>query len=190
MPKPNAVKALQLGVEQDVMEHYMAQLYLRRQLNHIHDMLQPSCDPEHMLHRQPMSPTTPLIRAFKQCLDKSEWASERLQFDDNDAPSPNLLQARLRAKYWKALVATFRPVIRAIVNMPYEVPMYKLEENENVGGEANLEDRVDGSLYPLDPMMLEHARQAVKALVESTRAFHAIQDARLIIPDVFGTAHM
>ncbi|TLD22217.1 hypothetical protein PspLS_07783 [Pyricularia sp. CBS 133598] len=190
MPKPNAVKALQTGVEQDVMEHYMAQLYLRRQLNHIHDMLQPSCDPEHVLHRQPMSPTTPLIRAFKQCLDKSEWASERLQFDDNDAPSPNLLQARLRAKYWKALVATFRPVIRAIVNMPYEMPMYKVEEKENVGGEANLDDRIDASLYPLDPMMLEHARQAVKALVESTRAFHAIQDARLVIPDVFGTAHM
>ncbi|OAA60737.1 hypothetical protein ISF_05776 [Cordyceps fumosorosea ARSEF 2679] len=45
------------------------------------------------------------------------------------------------------------------------------------------------NVQDLDPHILELAEKAIKALVESTRAFHGLGDKRPVITSVFGTAH-
>jgi hypothetical protein len=41
----------------------------------------------------------------------------------------------------------------------------------------------------IDPQVVELAKKGIKALIESTRAFHGLGDKRPIITNVFGTAH-
>ncbi|GKU11591.1 unnamed protein product, partial [Fusarium langsethiae] len=41
----------------------------------------------------------------------------------------------------------------------------------------------------IDPIVVELAKKGIKALIESTRAFHGLGDKRPIITNIFGTAH-
>lgn len=56
------------------------------------------------------------------------------------------------------------------------------------------------AMTPLDTQMhsvngeitqdtIEYAKKGIRALIESTRAFHGLPDKRFVVTNIFGTAH-
>lgn len=83
---------------------------------------------------------------------------------EEGAPAPDILRARLRANYWGALARIYRPMI-----------MQTLSYNHHLS-----RDSFDMVLY---------AECGVRALVESTRAYHGVEERPFIITNPFSPAH-
>lgn len=94
-----------------------------------------------------------------------------------DPPASGVLDARLRAKFWGATNIICRPVIKPILNAKYPC--------EN----ANWTDPINERVNPKDPRILEVVKRGIRALFESTRAFHGLEDRGFIVTNVSGTAH-
>ena len=184
MPYPNTHLAGQHGFDDHVLQSYLAQLYLRKNLNQIHQMLY---NPENT------RPLHNFIEHIQNSLDM-RFVPEAFQFQDNDPPAKDILAARLRAKYWGAQVITYRPFIRQILESSHRgLPM---ESPLPVSG-GNFHNEPAAIMSPPGPHsppdgneeVIQNAAKGIRALVESTRAFHGIEDKRFIITNVFGTAH-
>lgn len=194
MPYPNVDLARAHGFDQRVLASYTAQLYLRKSLNQIHQMLyDPSKSPQ-----GPLSQTVRLDGGFniyeflQEALDM-RFVPQEFKFEQDDPPATDILSARLRAKYWGAQNITLRPFIKRIfdfnqrhtaLNSP--VPISGDFRSEMsvpfIGPEATTEEEID-------PRIIEYARRAIRALIQSTKSFHGLGDQRFIITNVFGTAH-
>lgn len=105
-------------------------------------------------------------------------------------PANDILNARLRAKYYGAEVITYRHIILKILdaNRPEEEqivaglrPGIKALDFAPVPGKTRAEDVGAG--------VLDFARRGIQALVHSTRAFWGLGDQRIIVTNVWGTAH-
>ncbi len=173
MPYPNVQLAQSLGFEYNVLQSYLAQLYLRKSLNQIHSMLYNPEKPERTATEEG-APPGHLIDYIQNSLDM-RFVPPGFKFKQTDPPAQDILAARLRAKYWGAQVITHRPFIRQIVENNHKI----------LAGEAGPSRLIPE--YPDD--IVENAIRGMRALVESTRAFHRIGDRRFIITNVFGTAH-
>lgn len=189
MPHPNM--SLLQGFNQRILDSYPGQLYLRTHLNSIHRMF--------------YSPETPNskgkedkfrnVRLVADAVSGMHWVAPSFAFREDDAPADDILAARLRAKYWGAQVITYRPFIRQILQFSYRMKTHPSSPNLSIPSEFR-----DGIIAPyihpktrvpseLDPLLLEMAKKGIKALIESTRAFHGLGDKRPVITNVFGTAH-
>lgn len=145
------------------------------------------------------------VESKLQLLTQVSGTHPQLLWNDLDPPSDNILGARLRAKFFGAQVVLYRPFIKDI-----------LEENcnkKNLLGNGQDTDNVSASLRqanlsmnklpgdhplttlkrplnePISPEVLRWAHAGIKALINSTEAFHNLGDSRLIVTNVFGTAH-
>jgi hypothetical protein len=113
---------------------------------------------------------------------------------DNGEMATDILGARLRAKYYGAQVITYRHFVIKILEMS-STPSTSTEQVSNEfrdGVEAPRVDRNATKIEDIDQKVLEYARNGLKALIHSTRAFHGVGDPaidRLIVTNVWGTAH-
>src|SRR5688500_15587867 len=98
MPYPNIILAKPLGFSDRVLRSYLAQLYLRKSLNVIHQMLYNPEDPQ-ALQRQDGTPAGTIVEYLQKSLD-TRFVPPEFKFKQSDPPAQDILSARLRAKYW------------------------------------------------------------------------------------------
>ncbi|PFH62617.1 hypothetical protein XA68_12869 [Ophiocordyceps unilateralis] len=184
MPPPNM--SLLHDVDQRVLDSYPGQLYLRTHLNSIHRLFYAPEDPS-----APKTHESKLrsVEYLASAVSGMKWVAHRYAFREDDPPADDILAARLRGKYWGAQVITYRPFVRMILELNHS-------RKHAAGPEmlefrmGNVYQRMPTSVEKIDPQVCELARKGIKALVESTRAFHGLgEDLRPIITNVFGTAH-
>ncbi|TQW00715.1 hypothetical protein V2A60_001767 [Cordyceps javanica] len=189
IPHPNM--SLLEGFPKPVLDSYLGQLYLRTHLNSIHRMFYAPEDPT----KNNNSPDIPFknVDFVSAAVSGMEWVGPSFAFKEDDPPASDILSARLRAKYWGAQVLTYRPFLRQMLqfsfvkNHPTTGQPPSSEFRDEV--EAPRIDPQARNVQDLDPHLLVLAEKAIKALIESTRAFHGLGDKRPIITSVFGTAH-
>ena len=114
---------------------------------------------------------------------------------EDDPPSSDILNARLRAKYYGAQVITYRPFLLKILEhsaMKTARPGYQVSSDFKVGIDVPSINSGSASADEINPKALAYARKCIQALIKSTLAFHGIADpgeVRLIVTNVWGTAH-
>jgi hypothetical protein len=107
----------------------------------------------------------------------------------------DILNARLRAKFYGAKVITYRPfVLKILANSAKKSP----RTGERVSNEFRNDVDVPAvnanatSSDEIDPKAMEYATKGIMALYHSTTAFYEVGDPgteRLIVTNVWGTAH-
>ncbi|KAJ6790005.1 hypothetical protein PWT90_03794 [Aphanocladium album] len=188
IPHPNM--SLLEGFPKPVLDSYLGQLYLRTHLNSIHRMFYAPEDPAKGGRADIPFKNVDFV---SDAVSGMEWVGPSFAFKEDDPPASDILSARLRAKYWGAQVLTYRPFLRQMLQFSYV-------KNHPTTGQPPLSEfraeveapRIDPqarNVQDLDPHILVLARKAIKALIESTRAFHGLGEKRPIITSVFGTAH-
>lgn len=187
MPYPNINLAEEAGFDGHVLRSYLAQLYLRKSLNSIHGMLY---NPE---KPQPLLPTAGapggnIIDYIQRSLDM-RFVPPEFKFGHNDPPAGDILSARLRAKYWGAQVITYRPFVRQILELNFQKTVGPDSPMPPSDFRSDVSVPVIGPDNGIPPEMIEYAVKGVRALIESTRAFHGLKEKRFIITNVFGTSH-
>lgn len=197
MPYPNATLAVNGGTDQGAMESYLGQLHLRKHLNTIHKSLYapqtgsagPSTDDKHVNFHN-----------VRTALDNFAWIPAQFAFKLDDPPATEILHARLRAKYWGSEVITYRPFVKQILNFSHKLahsppetePLPPLDPTDlDVHGKAVIPSIPPNARHvdEINPIIIEFAQTCIRALIESTRAFHGLGEARLIVTNIFGTAH-
>lgn len=119
----------------------------------------------------------------------------QLQWDEEDPPSRNINDARLRAKFYGAQYIVHRPFLRLALDNEVQDRDVKLPRNNTftplnerrIGPMAPPRSNIDKEV-PAD--ILHSARTCVGAAMRSTTAFHNIIDhRRLVVTNILGTAH-
>jgi hypothetical protein len=189
MPHPNM--SLLKGFDQRVLDSYPGQLYLRTHLNSIHRMFY---SPDGQNNKNKDKDMFKDVGLVSDAVSGMRWVAPSFAFREDDPPAADILSARLRAKYWGAQVITYRPFIRQILEFSYRIkdntrPKTELKSEFREGIIAPVIDPNARAPSDIDPQVLDLAKKGIKALIESTRAFHGLDDRRPIITNVFGTAH-
>lgn len=98
---------------------------------------------------------------------------------EDDPPANDILSARLRAKYYGTEVITYRPFLKMVMNRPSRLAQVSRDNPaaSNTPGEV------------LPRKILDYAKLCIRAMENSTRAFHGMGGGRLIVTNVWGTAH-
>ncbi|KAJ4161531.1 uncharacterized protein LMH87_007567 [Akanthomyces muscarius] len=188
IPQPNM--SLLEGFPKPVLDSYLGQLYLRTHLNSIHRMFYAAEDPAKAAVGGMPFRNVDVVSA---AVCGMQWVGPSFAFKEDDPPASDILSARLRAKYWGAQVLTYRPFLRQILqfsfvkNHPTTGQLPSSEFRAEV--EAPRIDPQARNVQDLNPHILVLAQKAIKALVESTRAFHGLDNKRPVITSVFSTAH-
>ncbi|KAH7326067.1 hypothetical protein B0I35DRAFT_125234 [Stachybotrys elegans] len=189
MPPPNM--SLLKGFSKSVLDSYPGQLYLRTHLNSIHRMFYAPDDASDLTGLDKFRN----VDLVSDAVSGMQWVALSFAFKEDDPPATDILAARLRAKYWGAQVITYRPFIRQILafshkirNSPRSPTLHSRSEFKQgiIAPVINPNAKV---VSDIDPGVVELAKKGLKALVESTRAFHGLDCTRPIITNVFGTAH-
>ncbi|KAG8665153.1 uncharacterized protein FPOAC1_013131 [Fusarium poae] len=189
MPHPNM--SLLEGFDQRILDSYPGQLYLRTHLNSIHRMFYAPEDPA-----KPGRDKFGNVGVVSDAVSGMHWVAPSFVFREDNPPADNILAARLRAKYWGAQVITYRPFIQQILQFSHSIKNHASSPNFPSVGSEFRQDITAPAMHPkarthgdIDPQVAELAKKGIKALIESTRAFHGLGDKRPIITNVFGTAH-
>ncbi|EXL84760.1 hypothetical protein FOPG_03233 [Fusarium oxysporum f. sp. conglutinans race 2 54008] len=189
MPHPNM--SLLEGFNQRILDSYPGQLYLRTHLNSIHRMFYAPEDPA-----KPGKDKFRNVGVVSDAVSGMHWVAPSFAFREDDPPADDILAARLRAKYWGAQVITYRPFIRQILQFSHSIKNHASSPNFPSVSSEFRQDITAPVIHPkarthgdIDPQVVELAKKGIKALIESTRAFHGLGDRRPIITNVFGTAH-
>jgi hypothetical protein len=190
MPHPNM--GILYPSDQRILDSYLGQLYLRTHLNSIHRMFYAPDDPG----QPPPGDKFRNVGLVADAVSGMHWVAPSFAFREDDPPANDILSARLRAKYWGAQVITYRPFIRQILQFSH-----KMNNNSSTSPELHpFNEFRQGIIAPviqpgtrnagdIDPQVVDYARKGIKALIESTRAFHGLDERRPIITNIFGTAH-
>lgn len=188
IPHPNM--SLLEGFPKPVLDSYLGQLYLRTHLNSIHRMFYAPEDPAKGAQGEIPFKNVDFV---SDAVSGMQWVGPSFAFKEDDPPAADILSARLRAKYWGAQVLTYRPFLRQILQFSFVKNHPTTGQPPSSEFRAEVEaPRIDPqarNVKDLNPHILVLAQKAVKALVESTRAFHGLGDKRPVITSVFGTAH-
>lgn len=189
MPHPNMKAACEMdGFDERVIESYSAQLFLRKHLNSLHNMFyKPNTDP--LFPPGKTLEYFPTIVASEQNVDSVRDFAPHMTWNmDDGEPADDILGARLRAKYYGAQVITYRPFLLKILKGSAPGDM----TNDFIPQVTVPDIPEDLSIGRIDPPVLEYASKGIRALIHSTRAFHAIGPPwkkRLIVTNIWGTAH-
>ena len=187
IPHPNGTLARHYGFSEVVLQSYLGQLFLRKRLNEIHKTIY---DPDNKeIYPEPNSEfqvnarSMEIVRGLEEALIHERIIPPAFKFDPGEPPAKEILAARLRAKYWGAQVITYRPFVRMVLESNFDAAISSspLPETQVVATPR----------WPLEfsDAVVEFAAKGVKALTESTRAFHGLEEPRFIVTNVFGTAH-
>ena len=148
------------------------------------------------------------IDASLENLEKLAKATPNMQWDEDEEPANDILQARLRAKYYGAKVITYRPALLKILEHSHSLKPKPPKETSGKAAETTPEKYQEEfrpgveELPPMyhdaarkeeiDPTLHEYARNCIVALFKSTTAFYGLGDPgkkRLIVTNIWGTAH-
>ncbi|KAF4629171.1 hypothetical protein G7Y89_g8977 [Cudoniella acicularis] len=198
MPSPNFQAASDIdGFEATVMESYGAQLFLRKHLNQLHNMFyRPENDsqfPSVYAGKEPRH--FPTIEACQENLNSVSTFAPHMAWNENDPPADNILEARLRAKYYGAQVITYRHFVLKILEhsaTQKSIPGEQISTEFKTGIEVPSINRNATRKEEIDPKVLQYAKFCIKALIKSTTAFHGLGDPgrdRIIVTNIWGTAH-
>ncbi|KAF4944737.1 hypothetical protein FSARC_14593 [Fusarium sarcochroum] len=189
MPHPNM--SLLEGFNQRILDSYPGQLYLRTHLNSIHRMFYAPEDPAKAGKDKFRN-----VGVVSDAVSGMHWVAPSFAFREDDQPADDILAARLRAKYWGAQVITYRPFIRQILHFSHSIKNHASSPNFPSVSSEFRQDIAAPVIHPkarthgdIDPHVVDLAKKGIKALIESTRAFHGLGDKRPIITNIFGTAH-
>ncbi|KAK6082081.1 hypothetical protein SCUP234_04394 [Seiridium cupressi] len=186
MPYPNLDTQVNGGYDEKVLISYQAQLWVRRQLNQVHNKLYglDSSDDMTVMEKK--------MNELQAMLTKSIWVPRQFQFSDDEPPAPEILAARLRAKYWGSQVILYRKYIDMILH-DQRLPdhAYRGPPPHRSDWEVhNIDQQYVRAPPGMDPRALNYARLGITALIESTRAFHGLdRNHRILVTNVFTTAH-
>jgi len=173
----------------DVLIFYVAQMFLRRKLNQVHqEMYGPDC----------LNQTLEQVRAMLQGHESilGEWRKSlppALRWDDADPPATDILAARLRAKYWGARYVVNRPFLDyALHIMPYVKDGRRVRE---VACDVNGNPRDNADIHLLEAIegmgeneVWRGSKRCIDAAMQSTVALDGVP-GRMIITNIHGTAH-
>ncbi|KAK2625086.1 hypothetical protein QTJ16_005455 [Diplocarpon rosae] len=194
MPLPNATAMVEEDkFDRRAMQSYNAQLVLRKHLNGLHNMFY---KPETELAPHLAASSHPLkyltIEASIEGLKDYMRVFQYFQWDmDKGEPADDILDARLRAKYYGAVVITYRPFVLQVLRHGSGTSN-RLTGEYLPAIEAPVIDKNAKGVEDIEPKTLEYAEEGIKALIHSTRAFYGLGDLgqqRLIVTNVWGTAH-
>lgn len=116
---------------------------------------------------------------------------DKLQWSDDDPPSRDINDARLRAKFYGAQYIIHRPFLRYALDNEVQTQDIRSPQSDAVKPRS-------GTMPPPRPAVdkdahsdiLRSAKTCVSAAMQSTTAFDNIIDhKRLIVTNIFGTAH-
>lgn len=114
---------------------------------------------------------------------------------DKGEPADNILEARLRAKYYGAQVITYRHFLIEIMKRNFKVTPGKVVPDSREQMDTGFVKEVEvpcvtvDAKEPITDFVLDYARCGLKALIHSTKAFHGLGEGRLIVTNIWGTAH-
>lgn len=131
----------------------------------------------------------PTIQAVEKALENINIYAPNMCWNKDEPPANEILGARLRAKYYGAQVITYRKFLLKIL----EYSATKTSVLNQLQASSNLKhgNEILGALvHEIPNPVLEYAKMCIQALINSTTAFHGLpQDKRLIVTNVWGTAH-
>ncbi|KAF5657488.1 hypothetical protein FHETE_10407 [Fusarium heterosporum] len=189
IPHPNM--SLLEGFDRRILDSYLGQLYLRTHLNSIRRMFYTPEDPT-----KAGKDTFKNVDVIPDAISSMRWVAPSFAFGEDDSPADDILTARLRAKYWGAQVITYRPSIRQILQFSHWIKNHASSPNFPTVSSEFRQDVIAPVIHPkarthrgIDSQVIELAKKGIKALIESTRAFHGLGYKRPIITNIFGTAH-
>ena len=116
-----------------------------------------------------------------------------LKWEDTDLPPADILDARLRAKYWEARYICNRPFLDyALHIMPHTKDGQSIE-SVAVDSQGNPRDKAEIHVFKAIELMGEHeiceaSKRCVDAAMHSTVAFDGVP-YRLIVTNIHDTAH-
>ncbi|KAM0333296.1 hypothetical protein ACHAQA_001957 [Verticillium albo-atrum] len=175
---------------------YCAQVYLRKQLNLVSAKFydeNPSPRPNDHEGPQTVAEVRETIRMDPTA--QVTWIPSMFRFSIDDPPATDMLAARLRAKYWGFQVITLRPFVKMMLDftmrrndsVPTDAAMFaETQFNKNVQAPHIEAGTTSHDQVPSE--IVVYAREGIRALFESTTAFHGLGDNRLILTNFFGTA--
>ena len=190
------------GAVQKMMSYYSFQIHIRNSLNSMQKDLHP---PENRERKTDFFNMRNIhdesLRNWRNVLPP--W----LQWKDEDEPSPNINDARLRAKYYGALYIIHRPFLRHVLDAEITAQGTDSSQSDVLKGSLNKpliyfaqsHERSRDAMAPsrstsadsnIQAEILRSAKICVKAAMQSTVAFDNILNRqRLIVTNIFGTAH-
>jgi hypothetical protein len=190
------------GAVKKMMSYYSFQIHIRNSLNSMQKDLHP---PE---NRERKTDFFNMRNIHDESLQN--WRNVLppwLQWKDDDEPSPDINDARLRAKYYGALYIIHRPFLRHLLDSEIiaqgtdspQSDVLKGALNKPLAYSAQSHERSRGAMAPPrstsadsngQAEILHSAKICVKAAMRSTVAFDNILNRqRLIVTNIFGTAH-
>ncbi|KAA6413467.1 MAG: hypothetical protein FRX48_03213 [Lasallia pustulata] len=199
VPKPKGIYAHRIveDAETRVMMLYSSQILLRKTLNDIQEVLYQVKMKAEGSDELKISPRKALEENLQTWRDR---LPPELKWQDGDPPSPDINEARLRAKYYGALYIIHRP------SLHYALHQKSPRDSTSRPTQPAIGPAIEAPNYPyrsrggnmapprtpeLDPGQAEILRSAgicIQAAMWSTVAFDGIQK-RLMVTNIFCTAH-
>jgi hypothetical protein len=121
-----------------------------------------------------------------------------MAWEEEDDPAKDILEARLRAKYYGAKMITYRPFVLKILNNSAPKKLENGEQGKQLSSEFKADIHVPSidinatRADQIDPKVLEYAKNCISALIKSTTAFWGLGEPgreRIIVTNIWGTAH-
>ncbi|KAH8587198.1 hypothetical protein B0O99DRAFT_527231 [Bisporella sp. PMI_857] len=199
LPPPSASAAIEAGIPFEVIKAYNQQLLLQKYFNQLHGMLyRPFMKTELNPEDQELNNERRKCTRFRtlEAMETSLNEVRKGAWTNDDPPANNILEARLRAKFYSAKAILYRSYVTQILERP--------AVKDNKSRNATISDQYkNGIAMPqvnknatelsnLDPKYVEYAKEGIKALIKSTTVFYHLGDpgtARLLVTNVWGTAH-
>ena len=121
----------------------------------------------------------PVIEAMIDSIPDMSAVAPSMVWSDSDPPANDILAARLRAKYYGTENITYRPFLKMVMNRPSRIAQgFSESPTIGVGHDDGVSEKI-----------LKYTVLCIRAMENSTRAFHGMKDGRLIVTNVWGTAH-
>jgi hypothetical protein len=150
------------------------------------------------------------MEAVERNLEIFELSTRLFKWKENDPPAKDILAARLRAKFYGAQVVMYRPFVRQVLQYSWSVRQQERVQPKSEIMKEIPEDEIPGSAFQSKPSVTATKKDmseddivkrnfdknewhyfelGIKALFNSTKAFWGMGPERLIVTNVFGTAH-
>jgi hypothetical protein len=171
----------------NVSFHFTSQVYLRIQLNRIHEQLYGPCH-----ERRSLAETRFVLHDQEEAIKTwQETLPLGLSWDPKNAPPTSILDAHLRANYWAARYLINRPFLDYILHTR---PHPRLTVDEAASHHhRNPRHEAESHLFRAIAEMSEEevmmgCQTCIKAAEKSTIAFDNVP-GHLVVTNIHGTAH-
>ncbi|WPH00151.1 Hypothetical protein R9X50_00297400 [Acrodontium crateriforme] len=173
----------------NIMIYYSAQTFLRKRLNQVHKQMYGADCLNHSLEqvREMLQGHEYLLEAWRASLP------EQLKWKDDDPLPENILDARLRAKYWGARYVVNRPFLDYALHIMSHVMKGCKVRDVAVDVYGKPRDPAEIHLFEAietmgDLEVWEGSKRCIHAAMQSTKALDGVP-GRLIVTNIHGTAH-